>query len=145
MSAWLCNVYGLMAIQEEVARAAGGLPRGPITIVSHSITIDTDATERLDLAKQIMSMDEKNDKKKLQEDPNGYFTFTVDQKAGEVVAVHKVGGETLTQYRGRTAVAIEGQIARDGVISDIGHALYVGRQLALMERQVQRRHGSTDS
>ncbi len=149
MSAWLCNLYGLMAIQSEVAREAGGLPHGPITVVSHSITIDTDATERLDLAKQMMKNKRGNNilenSKKLQYDPNGYFTFTVDQKAGEVVAVHKAGGETLTQYRGRTAVAIEGQIARDGAISDIGHALYVGRQLALMERQVRRRHGRTGS
>ena len=145
MSAWLCNLYGLMAIQAEVAREAGGLPHGPITIVSHSITIDTDATERLDLAKQILAtgVDGTVRKRRVQEDPNGYFTFTVDQKAGEVVAVHKVGGETLTQYRGRTAVAIEGQIVRDGAISDIGHALYVGRQLALLERQVRRRHKST--
>ncbi|VBB68801.1 Thymidylate synthase [invertebrate metagenome] len=154
MSAWLRNLYGLMAIQTEVARQAGGLPHGPITVVSHSITIDPEATERLDLAKQILTaeterssqneVDDTTGKRMLQEDPNGYFTFTVDQEAGEVIAVHKVGGETLTQYRGRTAVAIESQIARDGAISDIGHALYVGRQLALMERQVLRRQGQMD-
>jgi thymidylate synthase len=39
LTAWLQNVYGLMAIQRHVAEAVG-LPAGPITVVSHSLGAD---------------------------------------------------------------------------------------------------------
>lgn len=147
MSAWLKNLYGLMALQAEVAHRAGRWATGPITVISHSIAIDPNAPERLDLARQILAAKNGNDetdlapgKRRLREDPNGYFTFTVDQAVGEIVAVHKAGGETLTQYRGRTAVELERQIVRDGAVSDVGHAMYVGRQLALLEEQMRGAH-----
>lgn len=150
MSAWLRNLYGIMAIQKEVAFRAGDLPLGPIIVISQSISIDLDAPERLDLAQQIAaarknhsSFLDKNKKgstaeKSFQMDPNGYFTFTIDQVTKEIVAVQKSLGETLNYYRGRTAIAIEKQIIRDKAISDVGHALYVGRQLTLLETQVRK-------
>ncbi|KAF0137377.1 MAG: hypothetical protein FD153_1696 [Rhodospirillaceae bacterium] len=151
MSAWLRNLYGLMALQAEVGRVAGGLPVGAITVISHAIAIDPDTPERLDLARQIAAakisdgeIDRATGKRTLREDPNGYFIFTVDQAAEGIVAVHKTrDGETLTQYRGRTAMDVERQIVHDGAISDIGHALYVGRQLAILEERVKREKTKT--
>lgn len=136
MSAWLKNVYGLMAIQQDVARGAGGVPCGPLTVLSHSIAIDPDAPERLDLARQMVAS---RPMARLREDPNGYFTFTLDRERGEILAVHKAAGETLTEYRGRSAVEIERRIVHDGAISDIGHALYVGRQLAILEERLKKK------
>ncbi|CAK0753213.1 Thymidylate synthase [Azospirillaceae bacterium] len=140
MSAWLRNFYGLMAAQRMVAAQAGDLPLGAITVISHSISIDPTAMERFDLAQQITrdkkddrELDRETGKRILREDPNGYFTFTLDPEAGEIVADLKLDGETLTRYRGARAQDIETQIARDQAISELSHALYVGRQLALLE------------
>ncbi len=140
MSAWLQNIYGLMAVQRFVAERAGGFPIGALTVISHSISIDPDATERFDLAQQIAAakpdslvLDRDTGKRELPEDPLGYFTFTIDEDSGEIVADLKSGGDTLTRYRGRTAHEIESRIARDEAISVLSHALYVGRQLALHE------------
>lgn len=146
MSAWLKNVYGLIAIQRLVAERAGGLPIGPITVFSHSISIDPESVDRLALARAIagakpddLELDRATGKRELREDPCGYFTFTLDEAAGELVADLRAGGETLTRYRGRSAYEVERQIARDSAISDLGHALYVGRQLGLLEAQLRGR------
>lgn len=140
MSAWLKNLYGLMAVQRLVAELAGNLPLGAITVISHSISIDPGSTERFDLAQQIkdakkddLELDRASGKRELREDSNGYFTFTIDDETAEIVADLKSGGETLVRYRGRTAQDIESQIARDCAISELSHALYVGRQLAIHE------------
>ena len=45
LDAWLPNVYGLMAVQQWVALELG-LPPGPITVVSHSISIDRKELDR---------------------------------------------------------------------------------------------------
>lgn len=144
MSAWLKNLYGLMAVQRFVAERANDLPLGAITVVSHSISVDPGSTERFDLAQQIkdakkddLELDRASGKRDLREDPNGYFTFTIDEETAEIVADLKAGGETLTRYRGRTAQEIEAQIARDDAISELSHALYVGRQLAIHEARLK--------
>lgn len=148
MSAWLKNVYGLMAVQKFVAGIANSIPCGPITVISHSISIDPGAMDRLDLAQQIagaksddFELDRTTGKRTLREDPNGYFTFTIDPDAMEIVAVLKAGGETLARYRGKTAQEIETQIARDEAISLLSHALYVGRQLAIHEAMLDKKAG----
>ncbi|QQR69297.1 MAG: hypothetical protein IPI58_01015 [Alphaproteobacteria bacterium] len=145
MSAWLMNVYGLIALQREVAEKAGGLPIGPITVVSQSISIDPDSQDRFAVAQQILAnkiddleLDRETGKRILREDPNGYFTFTTDNETSEIVVDLKMGGETLQRYRGKTAESVENQISRDNAISDIGHALYVGRQLAIMEQRLKK-------
>lgn len=146
MSAWLKNFYGLMAVQRFVADIADSVPCGPITVISNSISIDPTARDRLDLAQQIaqskiddLELDRETGKRRLREDPNGYFTFTIDPEADEIIAELKSGGETLTRYRGKRAEDIEADIARDGAISLLSHALYVGRQLALFEQQLASR------
>ena len=145
MSAWLKNVYGLMAARDWVAQRAG-LEPGAITVISHSISIDPTSVERLELARAIAAAkpddslkDRRSGKRVLRDDPNGYFTFTLDPVAGEIIADLKADGETVTRYRGRTASAIEDQIARDEAITVLSHALYVGRQLTLLEMQLKAR------
>ncbi|MDI6853836.1 MAG: thymidylate synthase [Deltaproteobacteria bacterium] len=123
MDAWLMNLYGLMALQGEVAKRAGMAP-GPITVFSHSISVDP---RELDRALAVVA----KRKWKMHLDPQGYFRVTLD--GDEILAEHRFGDVTLKEYRGRTAVAVQHQIARDLAISDINHGMYLGRQLAKAE------------
>jgi thymidylate synthase len=144
MSAWLPNIYGLMALQQFVAERVGNLTIGRIIVISHSISIDSEASERLDLAQQIAEarvddwdVDRETGKRTMPEDPTGYFAFTIDEDTSEIIADHKIGGDLLTRYRGRNASEIERQIARDTAVSLISHAMYIGRQLAIYEARAK--------
>ncbi len=123
LDAWLPNVYGLMAVQEFLA-APLGLPAGPITVVSHSISIDR---KELDRALALLS----HRTFRLREDPCGYFRLSLD--GNDILVEHRHGDVTLKEYRGTKAVHLQQQLARDLALSDLNHALYLGRQLARAE------------
>jgi thymidylate synthase len=123
MDAWLLNVYGLMAIQGWVAKE-GGLAPGAIVVISHSLGLDP---RELDRAMMVIG----KRPFKVNLDPMGYFRVTLDGK--EILVEHRFEDITLKEYRGRTAVSLQHQIARDVAISDINHAMYLGRQLAKAE------------
>jgi len=123
MDAWLLNFYGLMALQQEVAQRVGMEP-GAITVFSHSISIDP---KELDRALTVVG----KRKWKMHLDPMGYFRVTLD--GDEILVEHRAEDVTLKEYRGRTAMAIQHQVARDVALSDINHAMYLGRQLAKAE------------
>ena len=123
LDAWLLNFYGMMALQQEVARRAGMEP-GAITVFSHSISIDPKELDRA------LAVVEKR-KWKMHLDPMGYFRVTLDGE--EILVEHRAEDVTLKEYRGRSAVAVQHQIARDMAISDLNHAMYLGRQLAKAE------------
>jgi len=123
MDAWLLNFYGLMALQREVARRVSMGP-GALTVFSHSISIDP---RELDRALTTVG----KRKWKMHLDPMGYFRVTLD--GDEILVEHRAEDVTLKEYRGRTAMAVQHQIARDVALSDINHAMYLGRQLAKAE------------
>jgi thymidylate synthase len=123
MDAWLLNLYGLMAVQERVANLAE-LDRGAIVVISHSISIDP---KELDRALMVAA----KRKWKMHLDPMGYFRITLDD--GQIIVEHRFEDVTLKEYRGKTAVSLQHQIARDVALSDINHAIYLGRQLAKAE------------
>jgi thymidylate synthase len=123
LDAWLMNFYGLMALQRAVAERVD-LPPGPITVFSHSISIDPRELDRA------LTVVEKR-KWKMHLDPQGYFRITLD--GDEILVEHRFEDVTLKEYRGKTAIAIQHQIARDLAVSDMNHAMYVGRQLAKAE------------
>lgn len=140
MDAWPENLYGLMAMQKFVAERVG-IPTGPITMISHSISIDPLS---LDKAKKVVEskksdevFDPKIKKFIPRMDPNGVFTITIDQQSLEIVAEHSFAGMKIGEYRGKTAQEIEIQIARDCAISEISHALYIGRELARKELELK--------
>jgi thymidylate synthase len=131
MDAWLLNLYGLMALQDAVLKAVNKdvakgarMPRGAITVFSHSISIDP---RELDRALTVVG----KRRWKMHLDPMGYFRVTLDGE--EILVEHRAEDVTLKEYRGRTAVALQHQIARDVALSDINHAMYLGRQLAKAE------------
>jgi len=126
LDAWLKNVYGLMRAQEIVAGQAG-LDIGPLTIMSHSISIDP---SKYDLAERVANAKGFS----VDIDPNGQFMVTVDQETGEIVVQHISNeGFLLHEYRHAKAERIQHELARDCTISDINHAIYLGRQLAKAE------------
>ena len=123
LDAWLPNVYGLMAVQQWVALALEMSP-GPITVISHSISIDR---KELDRALTVVSQRSFT----IREDPCGYFRLSLDD--GEILVEHRHGDVTLKEYRAKKAVQLQHQLARDLALSDLNHALYLGRQLARAE------------
>jgi thymidylate synthase len=123
MDAWLLNLYGLMAIQAWVAERAG-LPTGAIVVLSHSLGLDPRELDRA-----LMIIGKRPFKVRL--DPMGYFRVTLDE--GEIIVEHRFEDVTLKEYRGRTALSLQHQIARDRALSDLNHAIYLGRQLAKAE------------
>ena len=120
---WLLNCYGLMAIQDWVANKVN-MPAGAITVISHSISIDP---RELDRALMIIG----KRAFKVRIDPMGYFRITLDGK--EILVEHRFEDVTLREYRGKKAVRLQHEIARDVAVSDINHAIYLGRQLAKAE------------
>jgi thymidylate synthase len=122
LDAWIKNVYGLMAAQRIVSDKTG-IPPGSITVISHSISIDP---SKYDLAQRVCGSKGFS----VEMDPNGQFMVEVDRGAGEIVFRHLTEeGLLLHEYRSSKAERIQHELARDCAISDINHALYLGRQL----------------
>ncbi|MEW6388238.1 MAG: thymidylate synthase [Thermodesulfobacteriota bacterium] len=123
LDAWPVNLYGLMAIQNWVADRVG-LPAGAITVVSHSLGLDPRELDRA-----LALVDKRIYQMRL--DPCGYFRISLDGE--EILVEHRSEDVTLKEYRGRTALGLQHQIAHDLALSDVNHAMYLGRQLAKAE------------
>jgi thymidylate synthase len=123
MDAYPMNLYGLMAIQAWVAERVG-LPPGAIVVISHSLGLDPKELDRA-----LLIIGPRPFKVRL--DPMGYFRITLDGK--DILVEHRFQDVTLKEYRGRKAERLQHEIARDVALSDINHAIYLGRQLARAE------------
>ena len=128
MDAYPLNLYGLMAIQNWVAERVG-LPPGAITVISHSLGLDPKELDRA-----LMVIGKRPFKVRL--DPMGYFRITLDGK--EILAEHRFEDVTLKEYRSKKAERLQHEIARDVALSDINHAIYLGRQLAKAEMALKK-------
>jgi thymidylate synthase len=131
LTAWLLNVYGLIAIQRHVA-AAAGMPVGPLTVISHSLGADP-ASDRFPAAAARVG----RPKGGLDEDPNGYFVVSVD--GDEILAEHRFEGALIKQYRSDRADRIAHAITADMAVSLPSHALWLGRELAAKEQLLHAR------
>ncbi len=139
MEAWPENLYGLIAIQRFVCERSGMEP-GPITVVSHSISIDLPSLEKAKKVADGKESDEvldSNGKLGPRFDPNGEFTTTYDRSTWELVVEHSFDGMKIHEYRGKSAEEIERQLARDVALSEISHALYLGREIARKEFEMK--------
>ena len=146
LDGWLLNAYGLMAIQRHVAEPAGMEP-GPITVVSHSLTVDP-ASSRFALAEAVAEgwtsdddADREAGKRTLREDPHGYFVVSADPDRGLIVAEHRYGGVLVKRYEAERAVTIERAVAADMAVSLVSHALWLGRELNRTEQLLARSRG----
>jgi thymidylate synthase len=133
LTAWLLNVYGLMAIQRHVA-AAAGLPIGPLTVISQSLGADP-SSDRYPAA--VARARDRAPKRGLDEDPMGYFVVSLD--GDEILAEHRFEGALLKQYRSDRADRIAHAVAADMAISLPSHALWLGRELANKEHALRAR------
>lgn len=140
-SAWPENVWGLIAIQRHVASSVK-MERGALTVFSHSISVDPDSLEKTKLIAYAKKSDEMIDpatgKRTPRMDHNGEFTVTVDESVGEIVVQHSYKGVRLGEYRGKRAEQVEKQLARDCALSEISHALYLGREIARAEMRLKK-------
>jgi thymidylate synthase len=140
MEAWPENVYGLIAIQRFVAQKAGMEP-GPLTVFSHSISIDVSSLEKARKIATSKESDEVYDpatgKHGPRMDPNGAFTTTFDRATWEIGVEHSYNGMKIHEYRGKSAEEIERQLARDVALSELSHALYLGREVARKEFEMK--------
>lgn len=143
MRAWLENAYGLMALQNYVCEQVGMAP-GPITVISHSLTIDPTNATRLAIAKSIEAsrstdddIDRTSGKHALRMDPRGYFEVTTDEQTREIVAEHKYQRLTIKEYRGASSEELLGKIAADCAVSVASHALWLGREVGRAETRLQ--------
>ncbi|MEA2219371.1 MAG: hypothetical protein QOJ35_1997 [Solirubrobacteraceae bacterium] len=144
LTAWLENVYGLMAIQRHVADACG-IAAGAITVISHCLGIDP-RSPRYDLARTIAAswtrdddVDRETGKSTLREDPNGYFVVTVDHDRGAIVAEHRFGGVLVKRYEADRAASIEQAVGADMAVTLVSHALWLGRELTRHEQLLRGR------
>ena len=119
LDAWLKNFYGLMKAQNTVCERLKMKP-GAITVISHSISIDP---RRIDVAKSIAAQKTFS----LTEDPNGNFHIEVID--GEIILRQFYRGIQVDEYRGTNPVKLQHEIARNCAVSDISHAIYLGRML----------------
>lgn len=137
MDAWLENVYGLIAILRYVAEYTH-LSMGAITILSHSLSLSGDVMEKAKAVahhKNGPRSDSRTGEKEQQYDDHGHFMVTTD--GAEIIVQHLYEGAVIGEYRGKTALALEKQLTRDCAISEISHALYLGREIAKKEAQLK--------
>jgi hypothetical protein len=143
LSAWLLNVYGLMAVQRHVGDALG-LPPGPVTVLSHALGINPDDS-RYALARDVEARWTRDDdrdraagKASMREDPHGYFVVSADPEAGELIAEHRYEGLLVKTYRARRAETIMHEVAADMAVSLVSHALWLGGELRRHEQGLGR-------
>ncbi|HAT50507.1 MAG: hypothetical protein HQL07_19435 [Nitrospirae bacterium] len=138
LRAWPENVYGLMAIQRYVCRGIAHDP-GAITVFSHSISIDPqgDGLERAKAICQFRNQEWEGDER-FNPDPHGEFLISVDEVAGVILVDHRFEGQHLHRYTGDTAQALERMLVADLAVSDVAHALYLGRELARAEARLKK-------
>lgn len=121
--AWYKNVYGLMGVLHYVCSKSGCTP-GSITIFSHSMSLDPAYIED---AQKIH--DEVAHINYEQRDPRGHFTFKIDRETQKIHVYHWNDSDIINEYSATKPEKLQHMIHRDCVISDINHAMYIGRQL----------------
>ncbi|KJU84265.1 protein containing Thymidylate synthase [Candidatus Magnetobacterium bavaricum] len=131
VDAWLQNFYGLMNVRDVISRGIG-IPPGAVTIISHSISINTADYERV-----LGVIEEKEKRFEFTPDPHGQFDIKVED--GLIVATHIYEGNVIAQYKSKKAERIQYELKRDHAISDIGHAIYIGRELEKAESTLKNR------
>ncbi len=136
-NAWPKNVLGLLGILEHVCKKVNdknilksNIKPATISVISHSISIDTSDLSNV----QSYIDDELEHSNTIKMDSHGYLQISISPKdlegSSEIVVQHfNRDNEFLREYRGKKPQEIQNQLYRNYVISDIGHAMYIGGQL----------------
>lgn len=71
-------------------------------------------------------------------DPKGFFVITVDRAAREIVVRHYLPDNTPAhEVRGRTTESLFLALIREGLVSQLSHAAYLGAELAKAEASLR--------
>ena len=71
-------------------------------------------------------------------DPKGFFVITVDRAAGEIVVRHYLPDNTPAhEARGRNTESLFLALIREGLVSQLSHAAYLGAELAKAEASLR--------
>lgn len=130
-NAWFENVYGLMALQQYVCGKTNLKP-GAITVISHSISLDPQYLEKVKIIHDVVARTSVQ-----RRDPNGHFTIKTD--GAEIIVEHWHGSSIINEYKAHKPEKIQYMLYRDCAISDISHAIYIGRQLQKAYQCIQNR------
>lgn len=137
--AWPQNAFGLRMLQnlvyKELLKTYPELKLGGLVIHSLSAHIYDDSWED---ARQIVERyyeQEVTHPRNLR-DPRGNFIIRVEN--GEIIAEHYSPDEVLLKvYRNKRAVPLSFEISRNGAVSVISHALYLGTELQKAEAAIK--------
>lgn len=133
--AWPVNCVGLWGLTEHVCAEinkkqarAGGTPVSPGSLIVTSMSLSLDPAD----LPQVSALIEARLGRpyRMRGDPNGFFRLSVDHEKKELVLHHhSPEGETVGEYREATPAGIVWRLVKDGAVSDLGHAFYLGGQL----------------
>jgi len=135
--AWPLNAFSLRAFQKDIAKKIGkGL--GTLTTISHIAEI-----YELNWEESKMIVQE-NDSlgRTCQYDPRGYYVITVEDPQINVVFYSPDGSKELASHsidgtKDKAARDLSAMVLKDMLVSDLGAACDLGRQLAKAESAVK--------
>ena len=124
---WPENAYGCSAIQKEIADSIG-IEAGILTIMSGSAQIYNNYYQQVDemLEKYYGNLKTCHDKR-------GNYIIEVKDGEIEVKLLHPDTSVELGKFTGKTAYEIKDKIASLSYTLDVGHAIYLGTELAIAE------------
>lgn len=132
--AWPQNAFALRKLQTEIANRLD-MKTGDLTVISHCAYIDEND---LVSAEKVVT---ENNRLFCQFDPRGNLVISVE---GEEIVIKRCSpeGHLLKEYRqngkeNKAALRLSEKLLLDNVISQIGHALDIGVQLARAEEAVR--------
>lgn len=128
-TAWIENIHALAWLSQLIVscvndRTDAGLVAGPLTILSHSISVEPG---QIPMVEGIV----RGRKWKMRDDSHGDVVFSINE--GKILVEHKLNGMTIGKYEGYNAETIGHKLAQDNVVQDLSHALYIGRQLGKLQ------------
>ncbi len=123
--AWIKNAYGLARMLEIITKKTN-TDLGKLTLISHSLTLDpNNINQILDYIEEY-----KDNYPQIVLDPNGYIKISVDIVNQKLVLEHyDPDNNLLDVYRDTRPSDIQYELNKNKVISNIGHAMYIGNQL----------------
>lgn len=134
--AWPENAFALRKLQRFLADGCGVTELGNLTIISNSAHVYEDSWDSVNRLLDTSYNDLLQEKEKLfarrlaGADPRGNFVIRIEGGA-IIVDHHSSDGNLLQIFSGHSAKAIEKQVVR--YVSEVSHALYLGRELAKAE------------
>lgn len=131
-TAWIDNACAICELASDICNHVDAI-LGPVTIYSQSIGLESQAIEP---ATALV----RGRKWQMRDDQRGDVVFKLERAIGDhgmIVVEHRVDGLTVDTYRGQNAEVLAHKLQVAGVVSDVGHAMYVGRQLGLLQAAIK--------